>query len=429
MSDTYPTPSTPAVRWTEVFAAIEPDAFAELAILAGQVSRAPIALVTLLDENRHWFTSVIGAQLTEGPWEQTFCAHAVRQTAIFMVPDATLDHRFSGSPLVRASPHVRFYAGAPLLADGRVLGTLCVMDVKPRQLPADSAANLRALARQVVTQLQLRRQTRELAREVSERQLTEGRLRASEAALQAFTERLERASDDRRELVANISHDLRTPLTALQAYLDTLLLKGHQLDAGARRQYLGQAAAISRRLARLVADLFELAQLDCHRVQLKLEPLELADLTRDVVQSFALGARAKRIALSARDGDRPAMVAGDVRLIERVLENLLDNAIRFTPDQGKISVTCEQSGDNVVVRVVDTGPGIAAADAVHIFDRFYRGRQPVHGSSTAGLGLSIARRVIELHHGVITATRAAGGGAEFAFSLPACAPSPYVTEK
>ncbi|MCA1585541.1 MAG: hypothetical protein LC791_12505 [Acidobacteria bacterium] len=90
------------MRWTEVFEGIEAEAFRELALLAGEVSRAPITLVTLVDEERHWFTSVTGAHLTEGPWEGTFCAHAVLQTGVFVVPDAALDLRFARNPLVCA---------------------------------------------------------------------------------------------------------------------------------------------------------------------------------------------------------------------------------------------------------------------------------------------------------------------------------------
>lgn len=269
--------SVGAMRWGDVFESIERDAFEELALLASEVSRAPIALVTLVDDDRHWFISVTGTHLTAGPWEQTFCAHAAKQRAVFVVPDARRDPRFATNPLVQAAPYIRFYAGAPLLADNTVVvGTLCVMDVAPREFPAESAASLRALARQVVTQLELRRQTRQLVRlnealasEGLERESTEARLRDSEHALRTSQEALQRIDAERRELVANISHDLRTPLTALQGYLDTVLMKTDALDTAGQRQYLQQASTQSRRLARLIADLSELAPLDDRQVQVK----------------------------------------------------------------------------------------------------------------------------------------------------------------
>ncbi|MBA3296172.1 MAG: GAF domain-containing sensor histidine kinase [Acidobacteria bacterium] len=426
MGDSEQSVAVEAVRWTEVFESIETNEFKELALLAREVSRSPIALVTLVDEERHWFTSVTGASLTAGPWEQTFCAHAVQQHAVFVVPDARQDPRFAANPLVQADPYIRFYAGAPLVADDKAVGTLCVMDVAPRDFPAESAASLRALARQVVMQLDLRRQARRLerlnealAREALERQLTERRLRDSEQALRRSQQALERLDAERRELVANISHDLRTPLTALQGYLDTVLMKADGLDAVSQRQYLQQASTQSRRLARLVADLFELAHLDDRQVQLKAEPFGVSELISDLVQAFAMAAEGKGIVLRMDVPDRGARVMGDVRLLERVLENLLDNAIRFTPRGGTVSVGCERGGDRVLVRVSDTGPGIASEDRHRIFDRFYRGRQPVDASfNTAGIGLSIAQRIVALHGGELWATERVGGGSEFVFSLP-----------
>lgn len=425
MEDPEQGASAGSVRWTEVFESLEANEFRELALLAGGVSRAPIALVTLVDEDRQWFTSVTGARLAAGPWEQTFCAHAVLQRSLFVVPDALEDPRFTGNPLVQAEPYVRFYAGAPLLADGTTVGTLCVMDVAPRQLPVDAAASLTALAKQVVILLQLRRQTRQLvklnevfAAEVLERQRSEARLLESEQALRHSQEALQRIDAERRELIANISHDLRTPLTSLQGYLDTVLMKADALDTAGQQRYIQQAATQSRRLARLVADLFELAQLDDRQLQLKAEPFELPELISDLVQSFAMAAEAKHIVLGMEMVDRSAVVVGEVRLIERVLANLLDNSIRLTPDGGAVTVSCFGVGDRVVVRVTDTGPGFSIEDSERIFERFYRGQSTPQLSDTAGLGLSSARRIVALHGGQLTAFRGPAGGAEFVFSLP-----------
>ncbi len=426
-----------SVRWGEVFESIETDEFKELALLAGGVSGTPIALVTLIDENRQWFTSVTGAHITAGPWEQTFCAHAVEQRAVFVVPDALQDPRFAANPLVQADPYIRFYAGAPLLAGNTAVGTLCVMDVAPRELRSEAAASLRALARQVVMQLELRRKTRELVRfndafasEALERRRTEARLRESEQALRASQQALQRIDAERRELVANISHDLRTPLTSLQGYLDTVLIKADTLDAARQRKYLEQASTQSRRLARLVDDLFELAQLDDRQMQLKAEPFDLRELISDVVQSFAMAAEAKSIVLGMESSDRSAVVVGEVRLIERVLANLLDNAIRLTPQSGAVSVACEAADDRVVVRVTDTGPGIALKDQARIFERFYRGGPSVESAAnTAGLGLSSARRIVAMHGGELTASQGPAGGTQFAFSLPRRTAGGVVTEK
>ena len=413
------------IRWTEVFEGIESDAFRELAVLAREVARAPIALVTLVDENRHWFTSVTGIEIADGPWEETFCSHAVRQTDVFEVADATLDQRFAQNPLVHNRPYVRFYAGVPLVTTTGVVGTLCVMDDNARALTTTAATGLRALARQVVMQLELRRQTIRLAQlnailaaEAIERRRSEALLRQSERALRESQRELKQLDAERRELLTNISHDLRTPLTSLQGYLDTLLMKAATLDAAKQREYLEQAAAKSGRVARLVSDLFELTQLESGHVELKSEPFGLAELVRDVVQAFALAAAAKGVRTSLECDARHALVVGDVRLVERVLENLLDNAIRFTPEGGLVRASCAQLGDRIIVRVSDTGPGIAPSDQYRIFDRFYRGRQDRgRSTTTTGLGLAIARRIVELHGGTITVAEGELGGATLTFWL------------
>ena len=388
-----------SVSWTEVFDAIESDALHDLALLAREVVAAPIALVTLADNGRYWFTSLIGATtLPDVPWEKTFCAHAIQDTSIFVVPDATRDHRFAHHPLVCAAPAVRFYAGAPLVADGQVLGTLCVMDMEPRELSEEARVALRALARQVVMQLKLRLQARQLT---------------------ALKTEIEYADANRRELMANVSHDLRTPLTALRGYLDTVLLKDDTLNA-LTRCHLEQSLKLSAGAARLVAELFELTQLDTAGADVRRERFPLAELTRDVVQSFTVLAGAKNIDLRLSASDPSAMVEGDVRLLERVLWNLLDNALRFTPWGGTVDVSCEQRDMQIIVRVRDSGLGIPTAEYERVFNRFYRGQTVTSDRHSAGLGLSIARRIIDLHHGQIRAWSPPGGGAQFEFSL-ACA--------
>jgi GAF domain-containing protein len=132
------------------------DAFDELTRLAAAVCAAPIAMVSLVDAGRQWFKSKLGLSLEETRRDLTFCAHAILQDGLFVVPNALVDPRFAGNPLVLAEPFIRFYAGAPLVTPGgRALGTLCIIDRVPRALDADAAEALRALARPVVGRLEL----------------------------------------------------------------------------------------------------------------------------------------------------------------------------------------------------------------------------------------------------------------------------------
>jgi GAF domain-containing protein len=138
--------------------------FDDLTELAARICEAPIALISLVDEKRQWFKSKVGTGVNETSRDFSFCAHAIRQSDLFIVPDATKDARFASNPLVTSDPRIRFYAGAPLItADGYALGTLCVIDKVPRELRPDQKQALVILARHVVSQLELRRRSRELA--------------------------------------------------------------------------------------------------------------------------------------------------------------------------------------------------------------------------------------------------------------------------
>ena len=153
------------VLWQyEVLDTVPEEVFDDLTELAARICEAPIALISLVDESRQWFKSKVGTTVNETSRDISFCAHAIAQNDLFIVPDATQDPRFAENPLVKSDPKIRFYAGAPLITpDGHALGTLCVIDKIPRQLRPDQQQALRILARHVVSQLELRRRSRELA--------------------------------------------------------------------------------------------------------------------------------------------------------------------------------------------------------------------------------------------------------------------------
>ena len=223
----------------------------------------------------------------------------------------------------------------------------------------------------------------------------------------------------RRELISNVSHDLRTPLASMHGYVETLLLKNDSLSEAERLRYLEITRKHSLRLRRLIGDLFELSKLDSASVEPSLETFSLAELLQDVTQEFELEAQRKGIALDVQAPAEAALVHADIGLIQRVLENLLRNALKYTPAGGSVTISLDPRPDRVAVAVADTGCGIAEQDLGRIFDRFYRSEQADEGpSGSAGLGLAIVKRILDLHGSRITVRSELNEGTRFEFDIP-----------
>ncbi len=221
----------------------------------------------------------------------------------------------------------------------------------------------------------------------------------------------------RRELVANVSHDLRTPLTSMQGYLETLARMDNQLSPADRRHYLDVAVRQSLRVSRMAHQLFELAHLEYEQTQPQLELFCMAELIQDVAQKYALTTRAKALALHTRVESESMPVRGDIGMIERVISNLLDNAIRHTPEQGEVTLEARMQAHGVEVCVSDTGPGIAAEHLPGLLERDSPLRQMAIQRG-GGLGLLIVKRILSLHSSRIRATSQLGRGTQISFVLP-----------
>lgn len=223
----------------------------------------------------------------------------------------------------------------------------------------------------------------------------------------------------RRELVSNISHDLRTPLSAMQGYLETLIIKDDTLSDDERMHYLKVARRHTVRLGTLIGDLFELSKLDAASVTPNLEAFSLQELVQDVAQEFQIDSENRGIELTIDLDADAAFTVGDIGLIQRVLENLVRNAIRFTPGGGQVTISIAERPESVAVAVSDTGPGIPDKDLPRIFDRFYRAVEGEEArSDSSGLGLAIVKRILDLHNSRIVVETKVDAGTRFEFELP-----------
>ena len=225
----------------------------------------------------------------------------------------------------------------------------------------------------------------------------------------------------RRELVSNISHDLRTPLTAMQGYIETLIIKRDSMSAEERERYLRIAQKHTARLGILIGDLFELSKLDAASVTPSVESFSLPELVQDIAQEFQIESERKNIELHIEVDDAAQDTMGDIGLIQRVLENLVRNAIQFTPEGGEVTISIAERRDSFAISVSDSGPGIAEEDVPRIFDRFYRARDGEEArSDSSGLGLAIVKRILDLHDSRILVISKRNTGTRFEFELPIC---------
>ncbi|MBN2625170.1 MAG: HAMP domain-containing histidine kinase [Spirochaetales bacterium] len=232
-------------------------------------------------------------------------------------------------------------------------------------------------------------------------------------------EKLHEADRQKSDLIANISHDLRSPLASIRGHLESLQLSENRLSEKEREEYIAITLRNVAGFQNLVEELLDLARLEARQISPEKVDFSLAELVQDAVLKVSHRAREKEISLAYEpDGDLP-LFPGDIGLIERAVTNVLDNALDHTPEGGKVSVTLDQTGEGFSLAVSDTGEGIAEEDLPYIFERFYRAdKSRTRKASSTGLGLAIAREVVELHGGKICADNLPRGGARFVLTLP-----------
>ncbi|MBZ4192530.1 sensor histidine kinase [Niabella beijingensis] len=223
----------------------------------------------------------------------------------------------------------------------------------------------------------------------------------------------------RQELIANVSHDLRTPLSIMQGYIETLMMKKHELSDSGRERYLSVIHASAQKLSGLVEQLFQYAKLEANLVTPEKEPFLINELASDILMAYQLKATERSIRLDLDAGRNLPRVFADIALTERVFQNLLDNAFKFTPDGGSIRIVLSEAPAGVSVQVVDTGIGIAPEDQAYIFERYKQLDKETVPKKGMGIGLAIVKKILELHHTTIDVTSEPGKGAAFRFVMPA----------
>ena len=371
------------------------ESFDRLTRLTAAITNAPRVQLNLIDAKRQWAKSTVGIERHEAPRSLAFCAHTILGEEVLSVPDARLDPRFANHPDVlteHETSSIRFYAGAPLrTSDGHNLGALCIIDREPRQdLDAAQRLMLADLAALAATLIESRLET----------------YRRAEA---------ERLKD---EFIATVTHELRTPLTSLQGALKLVEsgVTGALPEKAAR--LIGIASGNAQRLTVLIDDVLDLERGEAGCLQISKQPTDLRRTIDEAVLGLEpyAGAYHVRFIVSETGENRP--VQADPGRLQQVLANLLSNAIKYSPPCGRVGIKLEFRPADVLISVIDTGPGIPQEFQARVFQKFAQADAADDRQKGSGLGLSIARVIVEAHGGTIGFTTKAGVGTTFWFTLP-----------
>ncbi|AWX45208.1 Histidine kinase [Flagellimonas maritima] len=230
-------------------------------------------------------------------------------------------------------------------------------------------------------------------------------------------EKIKSVEQLRQELIANISHDLRTPLSVIQGYIETLHMKDAELSSEERNEYLKIISRSSERLSKLISQLFEYSKLEANQIQPEKEPFLISELANDIHRNYSILAEQKHIDLKLSMQEDVPLVFADISLVERAIQNLMDNALKFTPEGGEVIVKIATVDNRVEITIKDSGPGIQLENHALVFER-YRQTKVGQEKEGTGLGLAIVKKIMEIHNSSIKVFSKPNEGTSFSFSLP-----------
>ena len=397
--------------------------FDDIVNLAAHICGTPISLMTLVDNKRQWFKARTGMEASETPRDSAFCAHALaRRDAPLIVHNAVADPRFAGNPLVTGNPHIRFYAGAPLVTpDGHTLGTLCVIDTQPRSLSEPQINALRALAREAIAQLEMRRYAQELETRIAELKATQEELSRSQQAAEAARQAAEAATAAKSQFVANMSHEIRTPLNAVIGYAQLLLS-----DAQTARlapeivDYLHNIERGGKTVSDIINNLLQLSKLEAGKIERFEEDVPLRAFFQELYE-LHLGDGSKRGVLWRFEpgAGLDSVVRMDRTKVAQIVLNLSGNALKFTPNGKSVVLAASYVNGELAIEVRDQGIGIAPERQAAVFQPFEQAEMNTDRTyGGTGLGLTIVRSLAELLGGAVSLESTLGVGSIFRVRLP-----------
>lgn len=395
--------------------AIEQD-YNDLVRLASEICNTPISLISLIDRNRQWFKARVGLEAIETPRDVSFCAHAIHQDDIFIVPDATADARFFDNPLVMEDPKIRFYAGVPMkTGSGFNLGTLCVIDSFPRELSDSQKFSLKTLSRQVVHLFELRHSVKKLSQQ---KEILKQNKDKIDILLKEKSEllKLENArSSLKSKFISILAHDLRNPLFQLQGLVD--LLKDDDLTREEIVTLSHQIRTGIDTTSELLFNLLQWASSALEGSQAKMIKISIAEQVESVKNQFQIQFDLKKNKFHSNIGT-DVFCLGTQDKINLILRNLIANANKFT-ENGNITVSSRKKDDFYAISVKDDGVGMKK----ETLEKLLQGEKVDSTAGTkkekgTGIGLILTKDFVESLGGQITVTSTLNEGTVFTFTLP-----------
>ena len=372
--------------------------FDNIAELAALICHTPIALVTLVDGTRQWFKAVVGLTAQETSRDVAFCAHAILGSEPLIVEDALADERFHDNPLVTGEPGIRFYAGSPLVThSGLPLGTLCAIDRVPRTLTPGQRRALDILSTQVVAHLEIRKMIATLEKE------TRAHLEESSSILRSL---------------AALAHDLRAPFSSIIGLTELLAEDLSILDKDEILKCILDLRRAGYAGIQMLENLLDISLFKGGMRKPEPKNVHLEHLLRKVLSTVSGMAAGKRIGIDLA-GSEPVVLLADPWMASSIFQNMLSNAIKFTPTGGKILVSCQRVPGAVSVRVQDSGVGMDQATV----DRLNAGEAIAssHGTSGEkgmGLGLKLCREFCQASQATLVFASTHGQGTSCTVTFP-----------
>lgn len=374
----------------EVLDTEDEKALDELTQLASVICGTSISLISLVDKDRQWFKSRVGLDAAETTRDMAFCSHAILQDQIFEVPDTLKDQRFVDNPLVTGSPDIRFYAGAPLVStSGMPIGTLCVIDTEPKKLNEKQQLALNTLAKQVISQLELRLHNRQLLR----------------------------MQKDQQQIFAMMSHDLRSPFNGILGLSQLIQAEAQTLKPEVLSAMADGILESSLKVYQLLDEILQWSSNQLGAIQVELEATTLKPLIMETLDLMKDSFTFKKLNITC-DINEDIVALADVNLTKTIIRNLLANAIKYTPEQGSIHIETLSSNGQIQLVITDTGTGVPEELKDQLFGDSVVSQRGTQGELGHGLGLSLCGDFARKQQGFLSIDKDYQDGAKLILNLP-----------